>query len=334
MATIVIAEAGVNHNGSLETAKALVDVAQTSGADFIKFQTFISKNLATPIAGKADYQKKFTDKNQSQLEMLSNLELTHNDHKELIRYCDVKGINFLSSAFDIDSVEMLIGLGINIFKIPSGEITNLPYLKKIGEQNGRVILSTGMSSIEEVEEAMNILKDSGTKHSNITLLHCTSEYPTPSNMVNLRAMLTLRDYFGVKVGYSDHTEGIEIGIAAVALGASVIEKHFTLDRNMQGPDHKSSLEPNELSQLVTSIRKIEVSLGDGKKYPTPGELKNREVARKSIVASSRIKKGEIFSELNLTTKRPGIGISPMGWNLVIGSIASRDYHENELIQTD
>lgn len=326
----VIAEAGVNHNGSLEIAKEMIDVAAKAGADAVKFQTFKADTLVRKDAGKAAYQQKnATDKQESQYEMLKKLELTKQMHQELIQCCADKGILFLSTPFDIDSIQILTDCGITIMKIPSGEITNYPYLREIGQTGKPVILSTGMCELEEVKAAVRVLKDHGSRR--ITLLHCNTEYPTPMQDVNLRAMQTLREETGLPVGYSDHTQGIEVPIAAAAMGAVVIEKHFTLDRNMEGPDHKASLEPEELRAMVQAVRNIESALGDGIKKPSPSEKKNRDVARKSIVAKTDIRKGEVFTEDNLTAKRPGGGISPMHWNDVIGMTADRDYEQDEMI---
>ena len=327
----IIAEAGVNHNGQLEMAFKLIDAAKKAGADAVKFQFFKASDLVTKNAGKADYQKKLTDANESQLEMIKKLELTGEQQKELLNYCETKNIQFLSSAFDIESAMILNEMGLEIFKIPSGEITNLPYLRTIGGFKKKVILSTGMATLGEVEQAIDILTTAGTKRDHIILLHCTSEYPAPFNEVNLQAMVTLEKAFKIKVGYSDHTKGIEIPIAAVALGATVIEKHFTLDRNLPGPDHKASLEPEELRAMVKAIRNVQMALGDGIKRPSPSELKNREIVRKSIVARRAIKKGEIFTENNITVKRPGKGLSPMYWDDVLGKTAPKDFREDELI---
>lgn len=327
----IIAEAGVNHNGSIELAKKLIDVAVDSGADAVKFQTFKAENLVSKNAQKADYQKQTTDKNESQFEMIKKLELDVNTHKELIAYCNSKNIMFLSTPFDHDSIELLNDLGLEIFKIPSGEITNLPYLRHIGKLAKKVILSTGMANIGEIENALDILVQAGTKKENITILHANTEYPTPMEDVNLKAMLTIGKTFDVEFGYSDHTLGIEVPTAAVALGASCIEKHFTLDKTMEGPDHKASLEPEELKAMVKAIRNIEKALGSSVKKPSPSESKNKPIARKSIVAKTTIKKGEVLSENNLAIKRPGNGISPMRWDEVIGSVALKDYVEDELI---
>lgn len=328
----IIAEAGVNHNGSMDLAKKLIDVAIESGADAIKFQTFKADKLVSKTAKKADYQKKSTAAGESQYEMIKKLELDEASHRILVSYCEKKKITFLSTPFDHESIDMLNTFGMNIFKIPSGEITNLPYLRHVGSLRKKIILSTGMSDICEVECALDVLIKSGTNKHEITVLHATTEYPCPLSEVNLHAMNTLAAKFGVSVGYSDHTQGIEVPIAAVALGASVIEKHFTLDRSMEGPDHKSSLEPNELKLMVQYIRNVEQALGDGIKRPTKSELNNIAVARKSIVASRDIKAGEIFSLESIAIKRPGTGISPMKWDDVLGTIAKRDYLADELIE--
>lgn len=330
--TLIIAEAGVNHNGDLTLAKKLIDVATEAGADLVKFQTFNANRLATRFAKKADYQTRTTDSHESQYEMLHRLELSAEMHKELIAHCAERNIGFFSTGFDIESVDLLVSLGLDHFKIPSGEITNLPYLRHIGRLGKTVILSTGMATLGEIEAAIDVLEQSGTPRANITVLHCTTEYPTPMAEVNLRAMQNIHTAFGVAVGYSDHTPGIEVAIAAVALGATVIEKHFTLDRNLPGPDHKASLEPEELKAMVAAIRNIEVALGDGIKCLTPSEAKNKAVARKSLVASQTIKAGEVFSAENISAKRPGIGISPMRWDEVMGRTAPRDYSADELIE--
>lgn len=330
MSVYVIAEAGVNHNGSLELAKKLVDAAKLAGADCIKFQTFISKHIVSKNALKAEYQKMQTDPQESQHDMLKKLELSFEEFIELNEYCKIKDIEFMSTAFDFESIDFLYTLGMRTWKIPSGEITNLPYLIKIARLNKPVILSTGMSTLEEIRCAIKVLKENGA--GEITVLHCTTEYPTPFEDVNLRAMNTIKEEFNVKVGYSDHTKGIEVPIAAVALGATVIEKHFTLDRNMEGPDHKASLEADELKSMIDSIRKIELALGNGIKQPAESEKKNIVVARKSIVANKDIKAGELFTEENLTVKRPGNGISPMRWFDVIGKVAPKDFEEDELIE--
>lgn len=327
----IIAEAGVNHNGNIELARKLIDVAADSGADAVKFQTFRADKLVSKSAQKADYQKLTTDVGESQYEMIKKLELSEAAHNELLEHCRQKNIMFLSTPFDDDSIELLDRLGMDIFKIPSGEITNLPYLRKIGALGKKVVLSTGMSKLEEVGAALNVLIESGTNKKNITLLHATTEYPCPMEDVNLRAMQTMAVAFDIVVGYSDHTKGIEVPIAAVAMGAKVIEKHFTLDRAMDGPDHKASLEPDELICMVSSIRNIEKALGDGIKIPSKSEVKNIEIARKSIVASKAIKKGDIFGVGNIAVKRPGGGISPMKWDEVVGTVATRDYIEDEQI---
>lgn len=327
----IIAEAGDNHNGSVEIAKRLIDTAVEAEADAVKFQTFKSEKVVSKFAPKAEYQKITTHKDESQLEMIKKLELGIDAHKELIGYCNQKHIMFLSSPFDLESINLLHNLGLQVFKIPSGEITNLPFLRKIGSLKKEIIMSSGMSDLKEIEKALDILERAGTPRQKITILHCNSEYPTPMEDVNLLAMLTIKDNFKVRVGYSDHTLGIEVPIAAVALGAKVIEKHFTLDRSMEGPDHKASLEPNELKEMVKAIRNIEKSLGSGVKKPSASELKNKLIARKSIVASMRIKKGEIFTEQNITTKRPLNGISPMKWDNVIGRIAKKDFKEDDFI---
>lgn len=330
--TLIIAEAGVNHNGDIELAKKLIDVAVNAGADFVKFQTFNADRLATHAAKKAEYQAQTTDRNETQHEMLRRLELTPAMHHELIAHCKMRKIGFFSTGFDIESVDFLASLGQNLFKIPSGEITNLPYLRHIGRLGKPIILSTGMSNMPEIESAIKALEQAGTPRSKITVLHCTTEYPTPMCDVNLRAMQSIQTELSVAIGYSDHTLGIEVAVAAVAMGATVIEKHFTLDRNLPGPDHKASLEPAELKTMVSSIRNIELALGDGVKQLAPSEAKNILVARKSIVASKDIQIGERFSTENLTVKRPGTGISPMRWDEVIGLTANRNYASDELIQ--
>ena len=328
--TLVIAEAGVNHNGSLELAKQLALKAKEAGADIVKYQTADLNSLVSKTAEMADYQKDNIGKEESQKEMLSKLLLQYEEFVELKRYCEEIEIKFLSTPFDLKSIDFLEELGCDIWKIPSGEVTNLPYLIKIAKTNKPIILSTGMCTLEEIDDCVSVLKEHGAK--DIVILHCTTQYPTPYEEVNLRAMLTLQDRYQCDVGYSDHTKGIEVSVAAVALGACVIEKHFTLDRNMEGPDHKASLEPDELKEMVLSIRNIEKSLGDGEKKPAGSELKNKSVARKSIIAARNIKKGEVFTEENLTTKRPGTGISPMKWFEVIGKVASRDFFEDEMIE--
>ena len=329
--TIIIAEAGVNHNGDLALARQLIDVAAGAGADLVKFQTFTADRLATRAAQKADYQNRTTTSTESQHEMLSRLELTDAMHYELIAHCATRKIGFFSTGFDIESVDLLVRHGQNHFKIPSGEITNLPYLRYIGRLGKSVILSTGMANLGEIEAAIDALEAAGTPRAMLTVLHCTTEYPTPMAEVNLRAMLSIHAAFGVAVGYSDHTQGIEVAIAAVAMGATVIEKHFTLDRNLPGPDHKASLEPAELNALVAAIRNIEVALGDGIKRLTTSEARNRPVVRKSLVASRAIKSGALFTAENITAKRPATGISPMRWDEVIGKTALRDFGPDELI---
>ena len=330
--TTIIAEAGVNHNGSIESAKKLVEIAAESGADYVKFQTFKAETLVTKTADKAEYQQNVTDNNESQFDMLKKLELDRKTHEELIDYCNAKDIQFLSTAFDHDSIELLAELNIPLFKIPSSEITNLPYLRHIGKMGKPIIMSTGMSTLDEVHNALNILIESGAEKEQITILHCNTEYPTPMKDVNLKAMLTIKDELGVNIGYSDHTLGIEVPIAAVAMGATVIEKHFTLDRTLPGPDHAASLEPNELKDMVNAIRNIEKAMGNGIKKPSPSEIKNMPITRKSIVAKKIIIKGEKFTEENLIVKRPGTGISPMDWENVVGSLANRSYEMDDLIR--
>lgn len=329
---LIIAEAGVNHNGSLKIAKKLIDTAKDCGVDAVKFQTFTAEKIVTNNAPKAAYQKRTTDSNESQYEMLKKLELSLDDHKELILYCQRKAIQFLSSPFDLGSIDLLDELGLNIFKIPSSEIINLPYLRKIGRLNKSVILSTGMADLGEIEDALDVLVGYGTSKDKITVLHCNTEYPTPFEDVNLKAMLSIKNAFNISVGFSDHTKGIEVPLAAVALGAEIIEKHFTLDKFMEGPDHQASLEPDELKRLVIAIRNIEKSLGNGNKKPAPSELINIPVVRKSIVATREIKNGELLNEENLTVKRPGTGISPMRWDEVIGKKAKKDFAIDELIE--
>ena len=327
----IIAEAGVNHNGKLELAYKLVDAAVEAGADAVKFQTFKPEKVVSKFATKAKYQKETTGLVETQLEMIKKLDLGYDAFVELKKYCDKKGIVFLSSPFDLDSIEFLDQLGLNIFKVPSGEITNLPYLRKLGSLNKQVIMSTGMADLKEVKESLDLLISCGTNKEGITILHCNTEYPTPFDDVNLKAMLTIRDELGAKVGYSDHTLGIEVPVAAVALGAEVIEKHFTLDKNMEGPDHKASLEPDELTAMVGAIRNIETALGSGIKKPSFSELKNKTIVRKSIVAARNIQKGEVLTKENLTVKRPGTGISPMRWDEIIGQVTQKDYEKDELI---
>ncbi len=331
MRVFVIAEAGVNHNGSIELAKQLIDVASEAGADAVKFQTFKAENLVSKHATKAAYQRETTDSEESQFDMIKRLELDVDRHKELMDYCNQKKIMFLSTPFDHDSIELLEKMGLEVFKIPSGEITNLPYLRHIGRLDKKVILSTGMADIGEIEDALDVLIEAGTKKKNITVLHANTMYPTPMEDVNLKAMQTIACTFGVEIGYSDHTLGIEVPIAAVAMGAQVIEKHFTLDKTMEGPDHRASLEPDELKAMVKAIRNIEKALGSGIKKTSLSEKPNMEVARKSIVAAREIKKGEVLSEDNLAVKRPGNGLSPMRWDEIVGTNASRDYRQDELI---
>jgi N,N'-diacetyllegionaminate synthase len=331
MSVFIIAEAGVNHNGSIDLAKKLIDAASIAGADAVKFQSFKAENLTTKNAQKAIYQKEITNISESQFNMLKKLELNDEMHKELISYCAKKKIIFLSSPFDHESIELLHTLGLEIFKIPSGEITNLPYLRHLGKLNKKIILSTGMSSMDEVKSALKILVNSGTKKNNIIILHANTEYPTPMKDVNLNAMVALGKELDIKFGYSDHTLGIEVNIAAVAMGASCIEKHFTLNCNMQGPDHKASIEPNQLNNMVKAIRNIELAFGDGIKKPSKSEKKNINIVRRSIVAKTKIKKGEILSEKNLSVKRPGVGISPLKWDSIIGTEARKDYNEDDLI---
>ena len=332
MKTLIIAEAGVNHNGDIELAKKLIDVATDAGADLVKFQTFSADRLVTQSALKAEYQALATDKIESQHEMLRKLELTESMHHELINHCANREIGFFSTGFDIESINFLAGLGQEMFKIPSGEITNLPFLQHIGGLGKKVLLSTGMSNTHEIAAALNALELAGTPKNRITVLHCTTAYPVPIPDVNLRAMQSIHTEFGVDVGYSDHTLGIEISLAAVALGATVIEKHFTLDRTLPGPDHKASLEPNELKSMIDGIRNIEGALGDGIKRPMPSEVPNLWVIRQSIVARRKIKRDELITTENLGTKRAGRGISPMRWEEVLGKKAIRDFHENELIE--
>lgn len=329
--TLVIAEAGVNHNGDLQRAKQLVDVAAAAGADVVKFQTFQANQLATERAKQAAYQQQALGQSQSQLAMLQQLELKPEQHSQLIEHCQRRGIQFLSTAFDPPSIQLLAALQLKRWKIPSGEITNLPYLRQIGRQGQPVILSTGMANLGEIEAALDVLEQAGTPRSRITVLHCTTEYPAPPEEVNLLAMNTIAKAFGVAVGYSDHTDGIAVPIAAVAMGATVIEKHLTLDRNLPGPDHKASLEPDQFAAMVQGIRTIEQALGDGIKRPTASEQANLPVVRKSLVAARAIRTGELFSEANLTAKRPGTGISPMQWDAWIGRPASRDFAADELI---
>lgn len=330
MSAYIIAEAGVNHNGSFDLACRLADAAKAAGADCVKYQTFVAKHLVSSSARKAEYQKAATGNDESQLQMLNALALSFSAFDKLKAYCDEIGITFLSTPFDFESIDFLSTIDMPFWKVPSGEVTNLPYLLAIAKTKKPVVLSTGMCEMEEIEAALAVLKTNGTPE--ITLLHCNTEYPTPFADVNLRAMETLRQRFGVKVGYSDHTQGIEVPIAAAALGATVIEKHFTLGRNMEGPDHKASLEPHELKAMVDGIRHIEAALGSGEKTASPSEEKNRPIARKSIIARRAIRKGEELTEENLTVKRPGSGISPMRWFEVLGTRAVRDFEEDELIE--
>ncbi len=328
----IIAEAGVNHNGNLDMALQLVDVAADAGANAVKFQTFTADALVSQSAQKADYQKRTTGADESQYAMLKRLELSESDHLAIIERCRQREIQFLSTPFDSASITLLHRLGMTIYKVPSGELTNLPYLREVASVAQQVILSTGMARLAEVEDALQVFLDAGFARGQVVILHATTEYPCPMNEVNLRAMQTIGKAFGVAIGYSDHTKGIEIPVAAVALGASVIEKHFTLDNTLPGPDHKASLEPHELKAMVTAIRHVEQALGDGVKRPTASELKNMSVARKSIVASKVIKIGDVFTTDNLTVKRPGTGISPMLWDTVIGQIARYDFMPDDVIR--
>lgn len=330
---IIIAEAGVNHNGDLNNAFKLVDAAVEAGVDYVKFQTFKADKLVSKNAKKAEYQIQNTKNSEdSQLSMLKKLELSHEDHEKLIAYCKVKNINFFSTAFDLDSLEYLKEIGLDLVKIPSGEITNLPYLRKAAKLFNKVILSTGMSTMDDISAAVQVFKNEGIKNDQITILHCNTEYPTPMLDVNLKAMLAIEKEFGTEIGYSDHTLGIEVPTAAVALGAKIIEKHFTLDNSMEGPDHAASLEPHELKAMVSAIRNIEQAIsGSGLKEPSESEKKNMAVGRKSIVAKIDIKKGEFFTEENLTVKRPGTGISPMKWDTIIGNVAGKDFEIDDLI---
>lgn len=327
---LIIAEAGVNYNGNLELAYRMVDEAKKAGADIVKFQTGVPEKVISRHAEKAEYQKKTTGQGESQLDMVRKLMLSFDEFIPLKRYCESKGIGFLSTPFDISSVEFLDDLGCDFWKIPSGEITNLPYLLRIAGTGKPVIMSTGMSTLEEIGKALDVLKNGGA--GEVTLLHCTTEYPTPYADVNLKAMKTMKDTFCCNVGYSDHTLGMEVAIAAVALGATIIEKHFTLDRNMDGPDQKASMEPDELAQMIKAIRNVEMSIGTGIKEPMPSEKKNIPIARKSIVLAKDVKKGDVLTEDNLTTKRPGNGISPMRWFDVLGTKAIRDFKEDDLLE--
>lgn len=330
MSVIIIAEAGVNHNGDMRLAKKMIEKAKDAGADYIKFQTFIPAQLVSKNAEKADYQKATTGSDKNQLQMLEDLSLTFDDFKELQKYSGKIGIGFISTPFDLESIDFLESLNMDFWKVPSGEITNLPYLEKIGKTGRKVVLSTGMCEMDEIKDAIKVLEENGT--NDITVLQCNTEYPTPYEDVNLLAMNDIKTQTGKVVGYSDHTKGIQVPIAAVALGAQVIEKHFTLDKSMEGPDHKASLEPEELKEMVWNIRTIEKSLGSGIKRRSYSEQKNIKVARKSIVAKESINKGELFTEDNITTKRPGTGISPMKWNDVIGQKAKKDFAKDDLIE--
>ena len=331
--TLIIAEAGVNHNGDIAKAKALIDKGAEAGVDYVKFQTFKAEKLVTKQAQRASYQDKNTQNNDSQYEMLKKLELSQALHQELMDYCNQKGVKFLSTGFDSESLVFLAQLGITIAKVPSGEITNLPYLRQVASLFPEVILSTGMATIDEIKDAVKVLIDNGVSKDKIIILHCNTEYPTPMEDVNLKAMLHIQRELGLPIGYSDHTLGIEVPIAAVALGATVIEKHFTLDKTLPGPDHKASLEPNELKAMVSAIRNIEKAIGgSGLKEVSKSEEKNKPIARKSIVAATDIKKGDIFTPENLTVKRPGTGISPMQWDEVIGKTAKKDFEEDDLIE--
>lgn len=330
--TFIIAEAGVNHNGDITIARRLIDVAVETSADAVKFQMFNAEKMISRYAPMAEYQKKSSNRSESQLEMIKKYELDIDSHRELRNYCEEKGIIFLSSPFDLESIDLLDRLGLKIFKIPSGEITNLPYLRKIGSLKKKIIMSTGMANLAEIKNALNVLINAGTTKKNITVLHCNTEYPTPFEDVNLRAMISIRDSLNVNVGYSDHTPGIEVPVAAVAMGATVIEKHFTLDKNMDGPDHKASLEPHELKNMIIAIRNIEKAVGNRVKQASLSEMRNKEIARKSIVALRNIKEGEIFTGRNITTKRPGTGISPMEWDKVIGKHAKRGFKKDEVIR--
>jgi len=332
MKTLIIAEAGVNHNGNFEIAKQLVDKAVEAGADIVKFQTCKAENVISRYADKAEYQKVTTGEADSQLEMVRKLMLTYEEYGKLKEYCEEKGITFLSTAFDIPSVDYLHSIGMRLWKIPSGEITNLPLLLKIASLHEPIIMSTGMSKLSEVADAVKVLKENGA--GEISLLHCTTEYPAPYEDVNLKAIRTIKKAFSLPVGYSDHTKGIEIPVAAVASGAVIIEKHFTLDRNMEGPDHKASIEPDELKQMVNMIRHVEVAIGDGVKRVTASEEKNKDIARKSIIAKTVINAGDVFTEYNITTKRPGNGINPMLWFELLGKKAKHDYQEDFLIEED
>lgn len=332
--TIIIAEAGVNHNGDINLAKKLIDAAAEAGVEYVKFQTFKTELLVSKNAKKADYQIKNQKSNDdSQYNMLKKLELAEDTHYELLEYCKLKNVKFLSTAFDFESIDFLAKLGIDFFKIPSGELTNYPYLKRIAKKQLPVVISTGMANLDEIKNALDVFKtnDFYKNNKNITVLHCSSEYPTPMNVVNLSAMNTIKSELNVNIGYSDHTLGIEIPIAAVAMGAKIIEKHFTLDKTLPGPDHKASLDPIELKNMVKAIRNIEQAIGNGKKIPNELEIKNKPLVRKSIIALKNIKKGEVLSENNITTKRPGTGLNPFLWDSVIGTKAIKDFLKDEII---
>ena len=330
--TFIIAEAGVNHNGSIERAIKMIHIAKNAGADAVKFQTSIPEDLTTDYAEKAQYQLKHTSNNESQLEMLKKIHLPLGDYEILQRECKKNDIEFMSTPFDLKSLACLVDLKMSFYKIPSGEITNLPLIREIAKVAKNVILSTGMSNLNEISDILDILTKAGISKNNISILHCNTEYPTPMKNVNLNSMLTLREKFKVNIGLSDHTLGIEVPIAAVAMGATIIEKHFTIDQTLEGPDHKASLNPEQLKSMITGIRNVEIAFGDYNKLPTKGELKNIHIARKSIVASCDIKKGEVLTSDNLTTKRPGNGISPMKWDSIIGRKSNKDYQKDELIQ--
>ena len=330
--TLIIAEAGVNHNGDFNLAKELIDIALDSGADIIKFQTFKAEDLVTKKAKKAEYQKSNLPNSDDQFSMLKELELSYNEFEKLKRYCDQKSIEFLSTAFSEDSLDFLIKIGVKRIKIPSGEINNLPYLLKASSYNLPIILSTGMSTMKEISDAVQIFSINGIESKKLTLLHCTTEYPTKIQSVNLNAMKSIQNMFDISVGYSDHTRNYEVPIAAVANGATIIEKHFTKSRDLPGPDHNSSLEPNELSEMISSIRNTEILMGSSEKKPTKEELQNLLVARKSIVAKKKIKKGELLSEENITTKRPANGLSPMEWDNILNTVATKDFDEDDLIE--
>jgi len=328
---LIIAEAGVNHNGDMELAKKLVDAAADAGADYVKFQTYKTDALLLETAEKAGYQKKIMGESENQYEMLKKLELCENNHVVLIEHCESRNVKFLSSPFDLDSIDLIAKLNLDFIKVPSGEITNFPYIRKVGGAGKKILLSTGMSNLGEIEAALNLMVDSGADMDQISVMHCNTEYPTPPKDANLRAISTIQNAFNVKVGYSDHTLGVEAAIAAVSMGATVIEKHITLDKNMSGPDHMASMDPEDFKQFVQCIHNVEAMLGGGLKRPSQSEKKNITIARKSIVASKAISKGEPFGEGNLTTKRPGDGVSPMRWNDVVGKVAHREYSVDEKI---